>query len=189
MGHLYKGTPTELCKNPKQAPKQQDWQLRLDNNNFASWQRQQHSYFLFFDGAATGNPGVAGAGGVIYDSEGKKLIDYAWGLGRTSNNKAELLAAYMGLKLAQDLRIQALTVLGDSEIVIKDLRGMPRSTKAPPQSISAAINSFKKNFVRLSFYHILRKQNTEADKMAKAAKTLEQSSLCTNQTLSNVWLP
>jgi ribonuclease HI len=132
---------------------------------------------------------VAGAGGVIYDSEGKKLTDYAWGLGKTSNNKAETLAAYMGLKLAQDLRIQTLTVLGDSEIVIKELRGMPRSAKSPLQSISSAINSLKKKFVCLSFFHILRKQNTEADKMAKAAKTLEQSSLLINQTPSNVWLP
>jgi len=68
--------------SPNQVPKQQDWQLRLDNNSFLHWQNQQHSFFLFFDGAATGNLGVAGAGGVIYDSEDKKIIDYAWGLGR-----------------------------------------------------------------------------------------------------------
>jgi ribonuclease HI len=64
---------------------------------------------------------VAGAGGVIYDSKGKKVIDYAWGLGKSTNNKAEFLAAYMGLKLAQDLNIQTLTVLGDSKIIIKEL--------------------------------------------------------------------
>jgi ribonuclease HI len=77
--------------------------------------------------------GVAGAGGVIYDSEGKKITDYSWGLGKTTNNKAEILAAYMGLKLAQDLNIQILTVLGDSEIIIKELRGMSRPTKDPTQ--------------------------------------------------------
>jgi ribonuclease HI len=73
---------------------------------------------------------VRGGGGVIYDSEGNKLIDYSWGLGKTTNNKAEFLAAYMGLKLAQDRHIQALIVLGDSEIVIKELRGISNSTKA-----------------------------------------------------------
>jgi hypothetical protein len=58
----------------------QDWKLRLDNNKFSHWQRQQHTSLLFFDGAATGNPGVAGAGGVIYDSDGQKTVDFpgAW---------------------------------------------------------------------------------------------------------------
>jgi hypothetical protein len=95
----------------------------------------------------------------------------------------------MGLNLAQDLHIHALTVLGDFEIVIKELRGISNSEKAPLKSISAVINSLKKRFVHLIFFHILRKQNMEADKMAKAVKTLEQSSLLTNQTLSNVWFP
>jgi ribonuclease HI len=95
----------------------------------------------------------------------------------------------MGLKLAQDRHIQALIVLGDSEIVIKELRGISNSTKAPLKSISAVINSLKKIFVHLSFFHVLRKQNTEADKMAKEAKSLEQSNLLANQIHSNVWLP
>jgi ribonuclease HI len=63
--------------------------------------------------------GARGSGGVIYDSEGNKLIDYSWGLGKTTNNKEEFLEAYMGLKLTQDRHIHALIVLGDSEIVIK----------------------------------------------------------------------
>jgi len=133
---------------------------------------------------------VAGAGGgVIYDFEGNKLIDYSWGLGKTTNNKAEFLATYMGLKIAQDRHIQALIVLVDYEIVIKELRGISNSTKAPLKIISAVINSLKKRFVRLSFFHVLRKQNTEADKMAKEAKSLEQSNILSNQIHSNVWLP
>jgi ribonuclease HI len=126
---------------------------------------------------------------LIYDSKGNKIIDYFRGLGKTTNNKAKVLATYMRFKLAQDLRIQALTVLGDSEIVIKELRGIPNMKKSPLKRISATINSLKKRFVRLIFFHILRKQNMEADKMAKATKTLEQCSLLTNQTLSNVWFP
>jgi ribonuclease HI len=95
----------------------------------------------------------------------------------------------MGLKLAQDRHIQALIVLGDSEIVIKELRGISNSTKARSKAYQQVINSLKKRFVRLSFFHVLRKQNTEADKMAKEAKSLEQSNLLTNQIHSNVWLP
>jgi hypothetical protein len=39
------------------------------------------SPILFFDGASSGNPGVAGEGGVIFDSDGKKLTKFSWGLG------------------------------------------------------------------------------------------------------------
>jgi ribonuclease HI len=111
------------------------------------------------------------------------------GSGKTTNNKAEILAVYMGLKLAQERNIQTLTVLGDSEIVIKELRGRSSSPKGPLKGICSAINSLKKNFISLSFFHILRNQNSEADNLAKAAKNLEQSHLLTNQTPSYVWLP
>jgi ribonuclease HI len=45
---------------------------------------------------------VAGAGGVIYDSEGKKIVEYSWGLGKATNNIEDILAVYMGLNLAQE---------------------------------------------------------------------------------------
>jgi hypothetical protein len=83
-----RGPTKNTLNTPRKAPKQQDWQLCLDNNSFLHWQNQEHSFFLFFDGATTGNPGVAGVRGVMYDSEGKKIIDYAWGLGKTTKNKA-----------------------------------------------------------------------------------------------------
>jgi hypothetical protein len=47
----------------------------------------------------------------------------------------------MGMKLAQEWNIQTLTMLGDSEIIIKELRGMSHSTKDPLKSICLAINS------------------------------------------------
>ena len=64
---------------------------------------------------------MAGAGGVIYDSDGQKVVGFSWGLGKTTNNRAETLAVYMELKLAQERSIQTLITIGDSEIVIKEL--------------------------------------------------------------------
>jgi ribonuclease HI len=62
---------------------------------------------------------VAGAGGVIFDSDGQNIVDYSWGLGKTTNNKVESLAVYMGLQIAHSRNIHILTILGDSELVIK----------------------------------------------------------------------
>jgi ribonuclease HI len=128
-------------------------------------------------------------GGVIYDSDGQKVADFSWGLGKTTNNRAETLAVYMGLKLAHERSIQTLTVIGDSEIVIKELRGLSTSTNHPPNGLSSRINTLKQQFTSLRFFHTLRAQNTEADNLAKETKALEQSHLIINQVSSHAWLP
>jgi ribonuclease HI len=51
-------------------------------------------------------------GGVIYDFDGHKVVDFTWGLGKTTNNRVETLALYMGLKLTPKQSIQTLTVMG-----------------------------------------------------------------------------
>jgi ribonuclease HI len=38
-------------------------------------------------------------GGVVFDSEGKKNIEFSWGIGHTTNNLAEALAVYLGMHL------------------------------------------------------------------------------------------
>jgi hypothetical protein len=38
-------------------------------------------------------------GGVVFDSEGNKVMEFVWGLGKTTNNHAKVLAVFMGLHL------------------------------------------------------------------------------------------
>jgi hypothetical protein len=47
-----------------------DWRIRDDDDTFQSWWRSQNLSTIFFDGESKGNPGVAGAGGVIYSLKG-----------------------------------------------------------------------------------------------------------------------
>jgi ribonuclease HI len=95
--------------------------------------KNESSPILFFDGASAGNPGVAGAGGVIIDSDGQNILDYSWGLGNTTNNKAESLAVYMGLQIARSRNLHELIVLGDSELIIKELLGIKQIHKSSSQ--------------------------------------------------------
>ena len=76
---------------------------------------------LFFDGASKGNPGMAGAGGVIFDPGGSKKEDFSWGLGRSTNNHAEWLALLKGLEIALTLGIRDLVVFRDSLLVISEV--------------------------------------------------------------------
>ena len=76
---------------------------------------------MFFDGAAKGNPGEAGAGGVILDPGGVIKTTYAWVLGRKTNNEAKWLALYLGMYLGKQLGIVKITVIRDSKQVIQKM--------------------------------------------------------------------
>jgi ribonuclease HI len=169
--------------------KRQKWQLRFSDLDFLLWQQQQSTPILFFDGASAGNPGATGAGGVIFDSDGQNILDYSWGLGKTTNNRAESLAVYMGLQIASSRNLHELTVLGDSELIIKDLLGLKNSTLQIPNGLQSRINSLKFQFSNIHFFHILRSQNQVVDSLAKLAKNLEQSQLYINQDETHVWIP
>ena len=83
----------------------------------------EFDYKLFFDGASKGNPGLAGAGAVIYDEEeeiwhGSKFIGE-----NATNNEAEYNGLIIGLNKAIDLNIKSLLVNGDSLLVINQMKG------------------------------------------------------------------
>ena len=75
------------------------WEIRLSSKDFSNWLRDKNSYALLFDGASKGNPGVAGAGGILLDPGGQIEQTFAWGLGTQTNNEAEWLALLQGLQL------------------------------------------------------------------------------------------
>ena len=52
------------------------------------------------DGSVLGNPGLAGAGGLLRNSSGDWLSGFSLHLGISSNNMAELAAVHQGLILA-----------------------------------------------------------------------------------------
>jgi ribonuclease HI len=59
--------------------------------------------------------------GVVFDSEGNKVLEFAWGQGNTINNHAEVLTAYMGLRLIPENRYTRLAFIGDSDLIIRGL--------------------------------------------------------------------
>ena len=87
---------------------------------------------LYFDGASRNNPGKAGAGAVLYGSDGGEEL---WaghefvGVAAT-NNQAEYHALILGLQAANDRKIDELIIRGDSELVIKQMKGT-NQIKAP----------------------------------------------------------
>lgn len=94
------------------------WKIRMKYEEFARWLKKNNNHYLFFDGASKSNPGMAGAGGLICNGNGDVLIEYEWGLGHASNNRAEAFALLQGLLQLQKLGISKAIIIGDSAIII-----------------------------------------------------------------------
>lgn len=78
------------------------WKLRINIQEFKDWTKKENNMGLFFDGASKGNPGAAGAGGVLISPGGKVELRYSWGLGVKSNNEVETLALLKGSQLVAE---------------------------------------------------------------------------------------
>nr|POF23203.1 putative ribonuclease h protein [Quercus suber] len=71
------------------------------------------------DGTSYGNPGRAGGGGVIRDSEGRWLKGFARSIGFTTNITVEFWALRDGLMQALQMGVQNLVVELDAKVVVK----------------------------------------------------------------------
>ena len=81
---------------------------------------------LFTDGAARGNPGPAGLGLVIEDTEGMRLWGGCRYIGTATNNQAEYMALIEGLRKAAEWRPDRIEVYMDSQLVVEQLAGRYR---------------------------------------------------------------
>ena len=121
------------------------------------------------DGGARGNPGPAGYGVVITDQIGRKVASLSEYLGPQTNNYAE----YNGLLAALDYAIEhgprALKVVGDSELLVKQIRG---EYKVKSPTLLELYQRAKKMIGQLEWFsiqHVLRGGNQEADRLANMA--------------------
>jgi ribonuclease HI len=108
-------SPPSLCQESHHAGS-----FNFPPQDFKNWLNcPKESCSLCFDGASKGNPGEAGAGGVLFIPRGQRLLTYSWNLGITTNNLAEAYAIFKGAQLAQERQINQLIILGDSKNIIR----------------------------------------------------------------------
>ena len=151
------------------------WEVRLAEHEFLKWRASLNEFSLFFDGASKGNPGQAGAGGILLNAENVILSSYAWGLGLDSNNKAKALALWKGLKQAQFNNISELMVFRDSKIIIQVLVLKKLSLHLNISRILHKINMIASKFWKIRFFHVLRDLNGQANAEANRVVLLGRS--------------
>jgi hypothetical protein len=112
------------CKNTQVG---QPPQLQLEEHN---WTPTPTGFLkLNFDGAAKGNPGMTGMGGVIRDSGGNIIRLYAGSMGNSTNNAAEFGALEFDLEILSRERMTNTIVEGDTTLVINTVKGLQNGTK------------------------------------------------------------
>ncbi|MDF1564677.1 MAG: ribonuclease HI family protein [Deltaproteobacteria bacterium] len=121
------------------------------------------------DGAARGNPGPAGAGAVLQSADGRVLGRVGRYLGHQTNNVAEYEAILLGLRAAQELGATEVRLVSDSELLIKQIKGVYRVKAAHLKPYHADVMRLARTFAAFEAVHVKREQNKAADQMANRA--------------------
>jgi ribonuclease HI len=124
---------------------------------------------VHFDGGSRGNPGPAGAGVVVEDSQGRAVFEAGFFLGRMTNNMAEYSGLVRGLEAAVRAGAQEVAIFADSELVVRQLNGDYRVKNARLRDFFDAALVLLKTFERWNIKHIPREANHRADELANAA--------------------
>lgn len=124
---------------------------------------------LQFDGGSRGNPGPAGIGVVVSAADGTPLVTLGRFIGRATNNVAEYRALITAMQEAKKLGAKRVVIRGDSELVIKQMRGEYRVKNPDMKVLYDEAQAIIRTFETAQITHNLRHKNEIADGLANKA--------------------
>jgi ribonuclease HI len=117
------------------------------------------------DGGARGNPGPAAVGVVIHDGDGEVLEELGRRIGSATNNVAEYRALLLGIERARELGATELELVGDSELIVRQVKGEYKVKDAALRELHAEAIRSLAPFESWSIRHVRRESNAEADRL------------------------
>lgn len=140
-------------------------------------------FIIHTDGGSRGNPGPA-AIGVVIEEVGRGLKkEYGEYIGETTNNDAEYQAVIFALKKLKQLagkesiKESTVEVYVDSELLEKQMKGEYKIMDKRIQNLFVEIWNLRVDFGGVTFKHVLREKNKDADRMVNAALDKELNKL------------
>ena len=132
-----------------------------------SWEPPDEGWIMLqTDGAAKGCPGLAGAGGVFRDAQGRWMVGFAEYLGRCSAVKAELKAVFRGLRMAREMNFHKLWIRLDSKPVVELLSSCGSGNSECHALIHQSKQLLSWSGWEIKISHCFREANQVADKLA-----------------------
>ena len=121
------------------------------------------------DGGSRGNPGPAGYGAVIEDSQGRVIARLSEYLGKRTNNYAEYSALLGVLAWTLENKRTRLRVIADSELMVKQMQGKYKVNSPDLRPLWEEARRRASRLERFEIAHTLRGGNKEADQLANDA--------------------
>ncbi len=121
------------------------------------------------DGGARGNPGPAAIGVVVRDAEGTVIEELGEKIGEATNNVAEYRALLKGIELAAAHGVDELELVGDSELVVRQVEGRYKVKNPGMKALHAEVKKALAGFGSWSIRHVRRAENADADRLVNEA--------------------
>ena len=121
------------------------------------------------DGGSRGNPGPAAIGVVVRDGGGEVLEEVGERIGEATNNVAEYKALLRGIELAAARGASEVDLIGDSELVVRQVEGKYKVKNAGIKPLHAEVKRALREFDAWSIRHVRREQNADADRLVNEA--------------------
>ncbi|HVL67157.1 MAG TPA: ribonuclease HI family protein [Vicinamibacterales bacterium] len=119
----------------------------------------------YIDGGARGNPGPAGYGVYIELPDGSSE-ELHGALGIATNNVAEYNGLLAALQWALDHGHLDVRIRADSELLVKQMRGEYKVKHPGLQPLAARARLLVAQLGRVTFEHVRREQNKDADRLS-----------------------
>lgn len=120
------------------------------------------------DGGSRGNPGPA-AYAVVLRRPGFPVYEECDTLGTATNNVAEYSALVRALALAGELKLDALAVFSDSELLVRQMRGEYKVKSPDLQELYRTACELRRGVPTVTFTHVRREFNKDADRLCNEA--------------------
>lgn len=120
------------------------------------------------DGGSRGNPGPAGYGVHIEQRDGR-ITELKGALATATNNVAEYNALLAALRWALEHGVAQFHVRSDSLLLVQQMKGVYRVTHPGLQPLHAEATRLARGIGQVTFEHVRREYNKEADRLANEA--------------------
>lgn len=132
-----------------------------------------HKHLITYtDGGSRGNPGPSAFGYVVKTPDGETIAGHGEYIGVTTNNQAEYKGILAAIRKARELGAEVLEMRMDSELAVKQLTGEYKVKDAGLATLYLLIHNEKIAFKKVTFKHVRRELNKEAD--AQVNKALDR---------------
>jgi ribonuclease HI len=124
---------------------------------------------VHFDGGARGNPGPAAIAAVVSTPEGEIVEERSAAIGEATNNVAEYRALLLAIERARELGARRVDLVGDSELIVRQVRGEYKVKDASLRPLHAAVTEALDRFDRWAIRNVPRAENAAADALVNTA--------------------